>query len=302
MQKTHLQVTTLAVATGASTRDDDDRKRGRPGERQGSGTERDSASGEAASFRPYIPSNLMARHPFVFVLVGLSCFAGFLEGSPGDADPMYKILIKWDMLKSEGLGLVFKNVRRQDVLATNVFNTVIFQLMGHRLMGHGICRSRFMYSGNNGTAVVTVVIIEPVSVAFSALNLAVHFHGWVSFFILVNYKLPHKQNKNTYYEYTGLWHIYAVFAMNAWIWSAVFHSRDVDLTERLDYSSAVALLGYSLILAVIRAFNVRLEAARVMIAAPLLAFTATHILYLNFYQLDYGKPSAYYLLLALSCW
>lgn len=67
--------------------------------------------------------------------------------------------------------------------------------------------------------------------------------------------------------------------------------RDVDLTERLDYSSAVALLGYSLILAIVRVFNVRDEAARVMVAAPLLAFVTTHILYLNFYQLDYGKST-----------
>lgn len=64
----------------------------------------------------------------------------------------------------------------------------------------------------------------------------------------------------------------------------------MELTEKLDYSSAVALLGFSLIVAILRAFNVRDEAARVMVAAPLLAFVTTHILYLNFYQLDYGKP------------
>lgn len=63
------------------------------------------------------------------------------------------------------------------------------------------------------------------------------------------------------------------------------------MTEKLDYSSAVALLGYSLMLAIIRAFNVKLEAARVMVAAPLIAFVTTHILYLNFYQLDYGNPT-----------
>lgn len=67
--------------------------------------------------------------------------------------------------------------------------------------------------------------------------------------------------------------------------------RDVDLTEKLDYSSAVALLGYSLILAILRTLNVRDEAARVMVAAPLLAFVITHILYLNFYKLDYGTMS-----------
>lgn len=63
------------------------------------------------------------------------------------------------------------------------------------------------------------------------------------------------------------------------------------MTEKLDYSSAVALLGCSLMLAIIRAFSVKLEAARVMVSAPLIAFVTTHILYLNFYELDYGNPS-----------
>lgn len=62
----------------------------------------------------------------------------------------------------------------------------------------------------------------------------------------------------------------------------------MELTEKLDCLSAVALLGFTLILAILRAFNVRDEAARVMVAAPLIAFVATHILYLNFYKLDYG--------------
>lgn len=68
--------------------------------------------------------------------------------------------------------------------------------------------------------------------------------------------------------------------------------RDVELTEKLDISSAVALLGFSLILALLRAFNVRDEAARVMVSAPLIAFVTTHILYLNFYKLDYGNTFA----------
>ncbi|KAK9086474.1 hypothetical protein Syun_028868 [Stephania yunnanensis] len=91
-----------------------------------------------------------------------------------------------------------------------------------------------------------------------------------------------------YYEYTGLWHIYGLLAMNSWFWSAVFHSRDVDIAEKLDYSSAVARLGYTLVPAILRSFNLREEAARVMVAAFLIAFVTTHILYLNFYILDYG--------------
>ncbi|GAB4836677.1 hypothetical protein Ancab_001590 [Ancistrocladus abbreviatus] len=129
---------------------------------------------------------------------------------------------------------------------------------------------------------------EPVSVALSALNLAMHLHGWLSFLKLLYHKLPLKPNRRTYYEYTTVWHVYALLSINSWFWSAVFHSRDVDVTEKLDYSSAVAVLGYSLIVAVLRSFNLRTEAARVMAAGPLAAFVTTHILYLNFYKMDYG--------------
>ncbi|KAD4981876.1 hypothetical protein E3N88_18547 [Mikania micrantha] len=131
-------------------------------------------------------------------------------------------------------------------------------------------------------------IEEPAAVAFSALNLAVQFHGWVSFFILVNYKLPLRPTRQTYYEYTGLWHIYGTLSMNFLFWSAVYHSRVVEMTEKLNYSSAAAILGFSLIVAILRAFSVRSEATRVMVAAPLIAFVTTHILYLNCYQFDYG--------------
>ncbi|XP_056160115.1 uncharacterized protein LOC115683113 [Syzygium oleosum] len=106
-----------------------------------------------------------------------------------------------------------------------------------------------------------------------------------SFFCTTSYPRP---DKRTYYEYTSLWHVYGILSMNSWFWSAVFHSRDVDFTEKLDYSSAVALFRLSLILSVLRAFNVRDETARVMVAAPLIAFVTAYILHLNFYKLDYG--------------
>jgi len=63
----------------------------------------------------------------------------------------------------------------------------------------------------------------------------------------------------------------------------------VDLTERLYYSSAVAFLGFGLLMAITRTLNVRTEAARVMVAAPLIAFVTTHILFLNVVELNYGE-------------
>ncbi|KAL0657995.1 hypothetical protein Bca4012_078580 [Brassica carinata] len=98
---------------------------------------------------------------------------------------------------------------------------------------------------------------DSASVTFSVLSLAKHFHGWLSFFITLYY-------------------------------NAVFHPRNVDITKRLDYSSTIAVLGFSLIVSILRTFDVRVEAARVMVSAPLLALVTTHVLYINFYKLDYG--------------
>ncbi|KAF2604930.1 hypothetical protein F2Q70_00028497 [Brassica cretica] len=80
--------------------------------------------------------------------------------------------------------------------------------------------------------------------------------------------------------------------MNSWFWSAVFHIRDIDITKRLDFSSAIAVLGFSLIVSILRTFDVQLEAARVMVSAPVLALVTPHVLYINFYELDYASDLA----------
>ncbi|EPS57354.1 hypothetical protein M569_17464 [Genlisea aurea] len=244
----------------------------------------------------------------VLLWVVLFCFfsPGVIDGSPGDADPVYRgcveecektgcvgekclhpckasldgntVDVSWHL--KEPLYIRWK---QWDCLSHCRYQCMLTREESRKKLGqepdkyHGKWPFKRIFD-----------IQEPASVAFSAMNLAVQFHGWVSFIILVNYKLPFRPNKNTYYEYTGLWHAYALFALNSWFWSAVFHMRDVDITEKIDYSSAVAFLGYSLFLAVIRAFSVRVEAARVMVAAPVFAFVTTHILYLNFFFFDYG--------------
>ncbi|CAF1858063.1 unnamed protein product [Brassica napus] len=38
--------------------------------------------------------------------------------------------------------------------------------------------------------------------------------------------------------------------------------EDVDITKRLDYSSAIVVLGFSLIVSFLRTFDIRVEAAR----------------------------------------
>lgn len=243
---------------------------------------------------------------FSFFLV-FSCLSVIvIDASPGDADPLYRSCIRqceetgcvgpkcfpqctfssdgelvgrpWYM--QEPLYLQWK---KWDCLSDCRYHCMLDREKEKELLNHDPVKyhGKWPFKRIYGMQ-------EPASVAFSALNLAMHFHGWVSFFILLYYKLPLKDGKKAYYEYASLWHIYAFFSLNSWLWSAVFHSRDVDLTEKLDYSSAVILLGYSLILAILRSFNIRDEATRVMVSAPLIAFVITHVMYLNFYKLDYG--------------
>lgn len=248
----------------------------------------------------------MARRCLLLLLVCLFGFFGLLEGSTGDSDPVYKDCV--EHCKQTGcVGTkcfqhcnfsfngnptdaswylqepLYVRWKQWDCWSDCRYHCMLSREEDRQKLGHKPDKyhGRWPFKRIYG-------LQEPVSVALSALNLAVQFHGWVSFFILVNYKLPFRPNKTTYYEYTGLWHIYAIFAMNTWFWTAVFHSRDVEFTEKLDCSSVVALLGYSLFLAIVRAFSVRLEAARVMVAAPIFAFLITHILYLNFYEFDHG--------------
>ncbi|CAD6272549.1 unnamed protein product [Miscanthus lutarioriparius] len=211
-------------------------------------------------------------------LLALGFVLSRVEASLGDIDPRYRTCVR----ECQTTGITGENIISHCQSKENDTS------VGERGERQSLGLSPVKYHGKWPFLRVSV-FQEPLSAALSAINLLMHFTGWLSFFLLVNYKLPLRpQTKRTYYEYTGLWHIYAILSMNAWFWSSIFHTRDIDLTEKLDYSSAVALLGYSLILSLLRTFNVKDEATRVMFAAPILAFVTTHILYLNFYELDYG--------------
>ncbi|XP_077248609.1 uncharacterized protein LOC143888160 [Tasmannia lanceolata] len=244
---------------------------------------------------------------WVFFVWAFACLVEVLHASTGDTDPHYKSCVEQCeqtgcvgetcfqhcRFSSDGVAAdgpwyrqepLYLRWKQWDCRSDCRYHCMLEREKHRETLGHGPVK----YHGKWPFKRV-FGFQEPVSVAFSAFNLGMQFHGWLSFFVLVYYKLPPKtQSRRAGYEYTGLWHIYGLLSMNSWFWSAVFHSRDVELTELLDYSSAVALLGYSLILAILRTFNVKDEAARVMVTAPLLAFVTTHILYLNLYKLDYG--------------
>ncbi|KAH8100297.1 Per1-like protein [Cristinia sonorae] len=90
-----------------------------------------------------------------------------------------------------------------------------------------------------------VGIQEPASVIFSVMNLAVHVKGVRR----LQRTVPEGHPMKGYYINL------AFVSINAWIWSSVFHTRDLPATEALDYFSAAAAILYGLYYTVIRLYH-----------------------------------------------
>ncbi|KZT74028.1 Per1-like protein [Daedalea quercina L-15889] len=86
---------------------------------------------------------------------------------------------------------------------------------------------------------------EPASVAFSVLNFLVHYRSWQR----IQKTVPDSHPMKSYYRR------FALVSMNAWVWSSVFHTRDLPLTEKMDYFSAALAILYALYYTVVRLFH-----------------------------------------------
>ncbi|KAF8898232.1 Per1-like protein [Gymnopilus junonius] len=86
---------------------------------------------------------------------------------------------------------------------------------------------------------------EPASVAFSLLNLWAHARGAAK----VKKKVPQYHPMRSYYLF------WSVVSMNAWMWSSIFHTRDLPFTEKMDYFSAALAIMYALYYTIIRLFH-----------------------------------------------
>ncbi|KAF9464547.1 Per1-like protein [Collybia nuda] len=86
---------------------------------------------------------------------------------------------------------------------------------------------------------------EPASVAFSLLNLWAHVRGALK----VREKIPKTHPMKSYYF------TWSLVSINAWFWSSVFHTRDLPVTEKMDYFSAALAIMYALYYTAIRMFH-----------------------------------------------
>ncbi|OQV21867.1 Post-GPI attachment to proteins factor 3 [Hypsibius exemplaris] len=121
-------------------------------------------------------------------------------------------------------------------------------------------------------------IQEPASALFSVFN------GLAHFFMLQKIVQRVPRDAPTY----RLWYSYALISMNAWFWSAVFHTRDFPFTEKMDYFGALAGVLFSFYTFILRMIGSDQAWKWLVPGAACLTFFVYHVHYLAFVHFDYG--------------
>ncbi|KDN39237.1 Per1-domain-containing protein [Tilletiaria anomala UBC 951] len=120
---------------------------------------------------------------------------------------------------------------------------------------------------------------EPLSALASLLNLWVH----AAALLKIRRQIP------DVFPLKLVYISHALISINAWTWSAVFHTRDKPLTEKMDYFSAASVLLSALFFTACRLFRLApcTRPFVTLLRAMAAAFTL-HVLYLSFAHFDYG--------------
>lgn len=122
---------------------------------------------------------------------------------------------------------------------------------------------------------------EPASVVFSLMNFWPHY---ANFMILKSMRNPRGMYMKQYYL------LLTVVGMNSWLWSAIFHTRDLFFTERMDYFGALLQMFYTALLAVVRLLRLDRPERRRARHALLVTGAASyfgHVSYMSFVKFNY---------------
>ncbi|KIX99658.1 uncharacterized protein Z520_04293 [Fonsecaea multimorphosa CBS 102226] len=125
-------------------------------------------------------------------------------------------------------------------------------------------------------------IQEPFSVLFSLMNFLAHRNGMQR----IRESIPARYTLRPYYLAFGY------FGLASWIFSMIFHTRDFNITERLDYFAAGASVLYGLYYSPIRVFRLdqsdptKQSILRAWTVLCILLYVA-HVTYLTAWSWDY---------------
>lgn len=115
-----------------------------------------------------------------------------------------------------------------------------------------------------------------------------------AFFSILNF-LPHavmlRKFRGTIQPSTRMyrvWSLYGLISMNTWFWSTVFHTRDFDWTEKMDYFCAFSIVTYSLMAFILRICGTNWNWISNAACVACLAMFFNHIYRMAFIKFDYG--------------
>lgn len=118
---------------------------------------------------------------------------------------------------------------------------------------------------------------EPASTIFSLLNLLANLY------MIRKFRRKVRPDSPNYW----VWHAFCGICCNAWIWSIVFHVRDLPVTELFDYGFAYSMVLASFVCMALRMTSGRSLFVRGVIAVSSLLFFVNHFYYLNLGRFDY---------------
>lgn len=132
---------------------------------------------------------------------------------------------------------------------------------------------------------------EIASVIFSIGNLVAHAHN-LHMFLRAHSSMQRSAAVVTkggqFYPYAWIWMLYSIANINAWLWSAVFHTRDTRITERFDYFSADALVAVGVLTTTVRVLSLMRPVQIVVLVTAVLTGLLQHVYYMQFVKFDYG--------------
>jgi hypothetical protein len=97
----------------------------------------------------------------------------------------------------------------------------------------------------------------------------------------------HRPNLGSVDAYKNLLCWMAIFNMNAWIWSAIFHTRDTPFTEKMDYFSALLNVFFGIYMGIAWVNGPKHWLSSIA-GLSFGAYYVYHICYLTFWKFDYG--------------
>jgi post-GPI attachment to proteins factor 3 len=123
-------------------------------------------------------------------------------------------------------------------------------------------------------------IQEPFSVLFSLMNFLAHQNGMAK----IRESIPSRYPLRPYYLLLGY------FGLASWIFSMIFHTRDFNITEKLDYFAAGASVLYGLYYTPIRLFRLDRPAREYTLwtwTMFCIGLYIAHVTYLTCWSWDY---------------